>query len=119
MFFNTLEQLWAKDKRGLVRSSVKLVLSSCLYINKYHHLLSASRAAARESSRGVGSASLARKTLPVQRRTDDGQEDGKEDQRVDRPEGNDSKVHAEVEDLKDFGLRKREHQDPAVGQRDA
>lgn len=58
-------------------------------------------------------------SLLVQRRSNDGQQDGQEDEGVDGSKGNDSQIHAEVEDLKDFGLCKGQDQDATIGQRDA
>ena len=57
--------------------------------------------------------------LFVERRSDDGQQDGQKDERVDGSKGDDSQVHAEVKDLKDFGLCKSQDQDAAIGQSDA
>ena len=48
-------------------------------------------------------------TVRIQRRSDDAEEDGQEDETVQRSENDDAEIHAEVEDLKDFGLGECEH----------
>lgn len=57
--------------------------------------------------------------LFVERRSNYGQKDGQENERMNRPEGNDSQIHAEVEYLKDFRFCKCEHKDPTVRQSDS